>query len=287
MDAIRYISWRGNIEANREKFRAAQGEFYIYETSYRPPKGYPFKMDDYGCSICLEGTTSGSIDLRPYTLRPSCMSVNLPEQLLEQGSMSRDFKGICIVMSRSFVRSLGLPYNFELDKMLRDAPIIELQPPQLEAILSYCRMVRQLLERERPFQMETLRHLTCAFLYGLGSYLFQLSANRHLSGDEQLTQNLLKEISVFFRKERQIPFYAQRLGISVGHLHSVVRRVSGRSPGEWIEQYVTKEACAMLKGTNLTIQQISIELGFPSQSFFGKYFKRIIGLSPKEYREKI
>ncbi|MGM9812134.1 MAG: helix-turn-helix domain-containing protein [Muribaculaceae bacterium] len=50
---------------------------------------------------------------------------------------------------------------------------------------------------------------------------------------------------------------------------------------------MTKEACAMPKGTNLTIQQISIELSFPSQSFFGKYFKRIIGLPPKEYREKI
>lgn len=116
--------------------------------------------------------------------------------------------------------------------------------------------------------------------------LYRLPADCHSSNDEQLTQKLLKEISVFFREERKIPFYAQRIGVSVGHLHSVVKRVSGKSPGEWIEKYVTKEACAMLKCTDKTIQQISIDLGFPSQSFFGKYFKRVTGLSPKEYRGK-
>ncbi|MDR2802001.1 MAG: helix-turn-helix domain-containing protein, partial [Prevotellaceae bacterium] len=46
------------------------------------------------------------------------------------------------------------------------------------------------------------------------------------------------------------------------------------------------EAKAMLKSTNMTVQQISDELNFPSQSFFGKYFKRIVGVSPKEYKRK-
>jgi len=46
------------------------------------------------------------------------------------------------------------------------------------------------------------------------------------------------------------------------------------------------EAKALLKSTNMTIQQISDELHFPSQSFFGKYFKRLAGVSPREYRKK-
>ncbi|MGM9777519.1 MAG: helix-turn-helix domain-containing protein [Prevotella sp.] len=109
----------------------------------------------------------------------------------------------------------------------------------------------------------------------------------NVSCNNQAKKKISSYSSIFFvAKVCQIPFYAGRLGISVGHLHSVVKRVSGKSPGEWIEQYVTKEACAMLKCTDKTIQQISIELGFPSQSFFGKYFKRAIGLSPKEYRER-
>jgi AraC-like DNA-binding protein len=50
-------------------------------------------------------------------------------------------------------------------------------------------------------------------------------------------------------------------------------------------QQTKQEAKALLKSTNMTIQQISDELNFPSQSFFGKYFKRVVGVSPKEYRE--
>jgi AraC-like DNA-binding protein len=45
------------------------------------------------------------------------------------------------------------------------------------------------------------------------------------------------------------------------------------------------KAKALLKSTNMTIQQISEELNYPSQSFFGKYFKRIVGVSPSDYRK--
>jgi AraC-like DNA-binding protein len=37
----------------------------------------------------------------------------------------------------------------------------------------------------------------------------------------------------------------------------------------------------------MTIQQIADELNFPSQSVFGKYFKRVTGVSPREYRNRI
>jgi len=46
------------------------------------------------------------------------------------------------------------------------------------------------------------------------------------------------------------------------------------------------ESKALLKSTNKTVEQISDELNFPSQSFFGKYFKRVTGMSPKEYKGK-
>ena len=44
------------------------------------------------------------------------------------------------------------------------------------------------------------------------------------------------------------------------------------------------EAKVLLKSSNLNIQQIADELNFPSQSFFGKYFKKLTGVSPKEFR---
>lgn len=275
----------GSIKDMHKELRPLDKDFRIYEISYRPVIDHPFKISEYGCCICLEGEATGTIDLMPGRLKPSSLAINVPGQLLEQHSISLDFRGIGIVMSRDFIKGLGLPYNFQLDRMLRETPVIELRPSQLDAMLSYCSMVRRLLETERPFQAETLRHLTCAFFYGIGSYLYQLEDARMYSNEEVIMHRFLTEVKVGYKKHRRVLFYADRLHLSASYLSVVVKNVSGKTPSDWLDDYIVEDARALLKGTNLTIQQISNELGFPSQSFFGKFFKRVVGVSPKEYRD--
>jgi AraC-like DNA-binding protein len=65
----------------------------------------------------------------------------------------------------------------------------------------------------------------------------------------------------------------------------VLKSATGKSASGWVDDFVMLEAKALLKSTNMTIQQICYELNFPTQSFFGKYFKRRAGISPKMYRE--
>jgi AraC-like DNA-binding protein len=88
-----------------------------------------------------------------------------------------------------------------------------------------------------------------------------------------------------FRSERFINFYADKLCITPKYLSKLVKEKTGRSAGEWIESYVILEARTMLQSTDMTIQQIASALNFPNQSFFGKYFKRATGLSPKMCRQ--
>lgn len=103
MSTIEHLKLRELIATTREEARSAGEDFYRYDVTYRPSVGYPFKIDEYGCCICLEGEASGCIDLVPCNLRASSMAVNVPGQLLEQHAMSRDFRGIGIVMSRDFI----------------------------------------------------------------------------------------------------------------------------------------------------------------------------------------
>ena len=79
-------------------------------------------------------------------------------------------------------------------------------------------------------------------------------------------------------------FYAERLNITAGYLSTLTSSVSGRTASEWIDSFVILEAKIMLTSTNMTIQQISYELHFPSQTFFGKYFKDKVGCSPTQYQ---
>ena len=80
--------------------------------------------------------------------------------------------------------------------------------------------------------------------------------------------------------------YADRLCISPKHMSMVVKKVSGRTASDWIDDYVILQAKQMLRSSSLTIQEVSRELNFSNQSFFGKYFKKHVGMSPSEYRAK-
>lgn len=286
MKEFSILNLRESIKNTGYNIRYFGNDFYVYDIYYHSLITYPFKIPFYSCWICLSGEADGIIDLIPYHLQRYSMAVNVPEQLLEQHTVSKDFHAVGIIMSHKFMTELGLPYSFKIDRMVRDNPIIELIPNQFDAMLSYCSMVKKLLEIKRPFQLETLQHLTCAFFYGIGSYLFQISERRISSNKEILMYKFLNEVKTNYRKERKVSFYANRLNLTANYLSTSIRRFSGKTPGEWIEGFIAEEARALLKSTNLTIQQISYRLGFPTQSFFGKFFKRVVGLSPKEYREK-
>lgn len=102
----------------------------------------------------------------------------------------------------------------------------------------------------------------------------------------RMTDQFLMLAQRHFRQQRFLDFYAQKLEVSPKHLSRTVKAQTGYTAVEWIEKFVILEAKVLLKSSNLNIQQISDELNFASQSFFGKYFKKITGMSPKEFRNK-
>ena len=261
-------------------------DFFLFDTAEKPESGHSFKINTYGFFLCLRGTTRGTVDLIPFQLSPGMMMVNVPGQLVTHFSASEDFGGTSLVMTQHFVDSLGLPYNFSLATSVREHPVLNLKSGEFAAIQNYCNMVKGLLREKRPFQAESLRHLTCAYAYSLGSYLYRMAEMRKLSNEEVLMQRFLHELHIHYKEERKVAFYAEKLNLTTGYLSTLVRNISGKTASDWIENFVLLEAKIMLKSTNLTIQQISNELNFPSQTFFGKYFKRLAGLSPKEYRER-
>ena len=98
-------------------------------------------------------------------------------------------------------------------------------------------------------------------------------------------EDFLQLVQKHYKQERMIRFYAEKLFVTPKYLSVVVKNASGKTAGQWIDDYVVLEAKALLKSTDMTVLQISDEMNFPSQSFFGKFFKREVGVSPKQYRE--
>ena len=196
------LNLRAEIQ-NKGRFLCVNDDFYIFDVAGNDLSNHPFKIDMYICCICLQGESIGKINLLPHHMSSSKMSINVSGQILEQISISDDFKGICIFMSNDFINSLGLPYNFQTYMLLQDNPVLDLQSGQLEAMISYCTMVRKVIENKHPYQLDVIRHLTCAFFYGMGYYFHEISKNKILSNDEALMDNFSKEVQLFYRKERK------------------------------------------------------------------------------------
>lgn len=246
------------------------------------------KIEDTVTCICMKGEMRGQINLLPVTTSSPGFLVILPNQLFELESCSADFQGIFIVMSKQFIESISLSEGFSTFMSIVNKPFMPINNEILEGVLDYCKIVKRVLQNaEEDFNRRiVVNHLTIAFFYGLGYFLHKHTADDKQSRDKEITEKFFKLVEKNYEQERSLSFYADKLCITSKYLSVVVKNSSKKSARQWINDYIILETKRLLNSTNMTIQQISDELNFPSQSFFGKFFKRNTGLSPKEFRDK-
>lgn len=250
---------------------------------------YPFKVDVTTVIICQKGSMHGCVNLIHYHTIAPCMFIVLPDQILQYENFSKDFMGLFIVMSNKFVSNLLINIQERLSLLLsvQNNPWIPLRPEELETLQGYYKMLQNTIRlQDNPHRMEIIKHLVQAFFYASSSQYHKIPDNKTKSKQEVLVGKFLNLAQSNYKDHRNLDFYAEKLCLTTKYLSKVVKNTSGTTANEWIENLVVLEAKALLKSTNMTIQQISDELNFPSQSFFGKYFKRNVGVSPKNYRSR-
>ena len=97
----------------------------------------------------------------------------------------------------------------------------------------------------------------------------------------------IRLVSVHYKQERSVEWYSSEMCLTPKHLSEVVKQVSGRTAGQWITTLVMIEIKSLLSNTSLSIKEITDEMNFPNQSFLGKYFKNIEGISPSDFRRNL
>jgi len=93
-------------------------------------------------------------------------------------------------------------------------------------------------------------------------------------------------VDEFFRSERQLGFYAERLAMSVDRLNDHVKRATGVTAGHLIRQRVLTEAKRQLVFTAQPIQDIAQELAFSDPSHFARFFRKHTGTTPHHFRDQ-
>ena len=104
------------------------------------------------------------------------------------------------------------------------------------------------------------------------------------SRSRELFRNFIGLLHECYTREHEVQFYAAKLCISAKYLTQVTKAMLGHTPKQIIDETLLQEAMKMLDQNNSSIQDISASLGFPDQSYFGRFFKRMKLMSPQQYR---
>jgi AraC-like DNA-binding protein len=88
-------------------------------------------------------------------------------------------------------------------------------------------------------------------------------------------------------KEREVQFYANQLNITAKYLNAISKQNSDITASEWIQRFAKERIVLLLQNENLNIAEVSHEMGFSSRSFFTRYVKKVLGVTPSEYRNRL
>ena len=281
---IDYLNWRNYF--NADGIYAIGEELILLDKQLMQSPKEPFKLDMLTAVVCLKGHARGSVNLEPIETRPNTFNVFLPGQIVTHDYQSDDFEAKYIIMSLNFIEQLGLNERFTIYNSQTHLLQATLSEYELNGILSFYRLLKwNISNHTNNYLLETAKYMTLAFFYGF-SHTFNHAqlVNNHASRPQQIANGFMSMVKKHFRHQHSLDFYANELCVTPKYLTTTVKSETGVNAKEWISRYLILEAQALLKSTDLTIQQISEELGFSSQDVFGKYFKHHTGISAKEYR---
>jgi YesN/AraC family two-component response regulator len=281
-----------------DEFMAAYGKLHkdsigddfimVDDISSVPFFDFPHKTEVVIATICLKGTIEGTINLKNRSFSENNLLVILDGQIVQYSNASPDFSALFVIMSKRFAENLGLILkdSLSISIHLKDNPVISLNPEEMELLLDYYSVLKKTVRmKENPNRLAMINLMLQAFFLGANDF--------HHYRDMDATQKPRKEVlfESFYdmvlkhhKESREVVFYAEKLCITPKYLSALIKQTTGRSAVEWINDYVILEAKSMLKSTNMSIQEIGYNLGFPNPSFFAKFFKQHAGISPKEYR---
>lgn len=291
---IRIMSLKTSIEKYIEtgyfgKLHFIWEDFCIVENpTFAIIPNHPYRSPFVAAIYCSNGHGQGRVNAKTYQITSGGFFIVLPGQITELVDVSDDFNATYILMDEHFTNSLSIGNTFNIRNIILDSPYTQLDKQSQEALTGYLKMCQNLADTEKnPHRIEILQLLTRAYFLGLGYFIHQqnetyLTQNRNYA----LCEEFIKLVETHYKEHRDLQFYANKLSLTAKYISTAVKHSSGYSATQWIERYVTLDAITLLTSTNLSIKEIAYSLNFPSQSCFGKYFARVTGISPHNYRNK-
>ncbi|HJB73374.1 MAG TPA: helix-turn-helix domain-containing protein [Candidatus Barnesiella merdigallinarum] len=240
--------------------------------------------------LCTGGRKELQINFADYTLTPGSLAFIYPNSMWRPLATSSDFEAhyfsIQGTSAKEWNAFIDLDTVFSLSSYIAKHPHTQLSLDETQVMTQYLNLLKSRYEANA--QAIIIRFILSAFTLELNRICTarEKSDRSKISRQEDILWKFLTLLKQYHQEERTVNFYADKMCISPKHLSSVIKQMSHKTAHEIIADFVTMTAKRLLKTTTMSIQEISDELNFANQSFFGKFFKQNTGQSPSAYRRK-
>lgn len=164
--------------------------------------------------------------------------------------------------------------------------VIPLNAEEFQKFTAYFDLIQQKSTDVAPHTSEIIRSLIYIILNEIDDVHYHHLPEKEAVTDQNL--NLLSQFKILlakhFMEERQVSFYAEKMNLTPKYFSTVIKEVSGKTAGTWINEMLLLESKVRLQNKKQSIAQIADRLNFSDPSHFGKFFKKHTGRSPLEYR---
>lgn len=251
---------------------------------------YPCRIEAMVMVVCVRGEVSFSSHMNNYRLTAGQCFVSSASVFEFHSITNSEF--YTLALESKFLTNMNVDMRFILHMMSQlrqNTSVANVSEKDMNTFHSlFNRLFTEFSSTTLSECMDmSLRHVLCSVVYRICDAMMTTQEMLALGVKDRSSEyfdKLMLLLSDHYREQRNVEFYAEKMHVSSKHLSRVIRSYTGKSVHQWIDEFVTLEIKNLLKYSNMSIQQISLELNFPNPSFMGQYFKRITGMTPGEYK---
>lgn len=250
-------------------------------------EGQPYRLTEGRVVYFRAGTLRLRINLRELEFKAGDFLVVSPGTVFEFLYISSDLDLAMLAFSNSLMESWQKEELLQVylqGRLFLYLSLTEQESRRMEQIFDLLWEV----VHDRPFPKESVQSLISLVFHqtdGFRGREWEVGKQKR-SRQEEVFNRFLELVNKYAVHERSCAFYADRLCLTSRYLSTLVRQASGRTVMDWVNEAVMQEAKLMLCHTDKLVYQIADELNFPNASFFCKYFRRMTGMTPKDYRQE-
>lgn len=244
--------------------------------------------------LCTSGALTVTVNEKKRLVKRNEVMIITEESVVNNIVTSDDFDGIGFFVSYKLLHEVlkDITNMSSLFLTTHNHPVFALNKHEFDiAVHDFGEIKSRVARKDQNHRLEVIRLHLLTLIYDVSSAIVRAldtpDKKEKQSRQEHIFIRFIQHVEKHFKEQRQVQWYATKMEITPKHLCEVVSLISRRSPNEWIDKFVTAEMRNLLRHTDMKMSEIAEHMNFPNQSFFGKYFKENVGVSPSDYRHGI